>query len=296
MRMEDLADARVKAALEKGELVPNGARCSELWMVKNDDEASHKMNVANLEAFKEWADKSEKFSGSSGAVAELVKAGVPPVGEKYGIEVPEFLAKQLVMATDLTLEIVNNETTSEEEKKGAAEALPAVFADLTKKFVGEVSLLKQYADDLKEIAKAENYVEGKTRGQWARELHEAITDYNKKNKMEPPPPLDEEHIAELDKVPCTKPSDPEYRNPWQTGSILYKSEAYDSFGSKYLLGIYETKEEAEKVFDQWNAEYEEARAQLKEETIQWGKQEQARLDKDPAAQERVRKAVEEARR
>jgi len=63
-----------------------------------------------------------------------------------------------------------------------------------------------------------------------------------------------------------------------------------------LLGIYDTPEQAVKVFEEWNVEYEKARAQLKEETIQWGKQEQARLDKDPAGQERVRKAVEEARR
>ena len=39
---------------------------------------------------------------------------------------------------------------------------------------------------------------------------------------------------------------------------LYKSEAIDSFGNRYLLGVFENKAEAEKAFDAWNKEYEQA--------------------------------------
>ena len=31
-------------------------------------------------------------------------------------------------------------------------------------------------------------------------------------------------------------------------------QAIDSFGNKYLLGVFETKGEAEKAFDEWNKE------------------------------------------
>ena len=43
-------------------------------------------------------------------------------------------------------------------------------------------------------------------------------------------------------------------------------------------------------------EYEKARDDMKDEMTQWGKSEQARLDADPADQERIQKALEEARR
>jgi len=284
-RMEDMAEARMKAALAKGDktLVPCGASYQEKWIMKNDDEESHKNNVALLAGFKTAMAESKKLDEA--AKKMLAELSVPAMGEKWGLDVPEFWAHQIITAKEM----------SDKEKLSKADFMKAA-EDLTKKYAGENQLLRQYASNLRELAKSETYVEGKTRGQWARELHEAIAEYNKKNKLDPPPPLDEEHIAELDKTPCTKPDDPEYRNPWQTAAKLYKSEAFDSFGSKYLLGIYDTPEQAVKVFEEWNVEYEKARAQLKEETIQWGKQEQARLDKDPAGQERVRKAVEEARR
>ena len=46
---------------------------------------------------------------------------------------------------------------------------------------------------------------------------------------------------------------------------------------KYLLGVFETKGEAEKAFADWNSEYEKARSDMKAEMQQWSKQEQARL-------------------
>ena len=56
-----------------------------------------------------------------------------------------------------------------------------------------------------------------------------------------------------------------------------KSEAIDAFGMKYLLGVFETKGEAEKAFADWNSEYEKARSDMKAEMQQWSKQEQAPL-------------------
>ena len=43
------------------------------------------------------------------------------------------------------------------------------------------------------------------------------------------------------------------------GADLAAWQAIDSFGSKYLLGIFEKEEDAKKAFDVWNKEYEQAR-------------------------------------
>merc|ERR1712176_240369 len=56
---------------------------------------------------------------------------------------------------------------------------------------------------------------------------------------------DEEFLAELEQIPAVR--DGEFRHIWGTADTLYKSEAIDSFGQKYLLGIYETKEEAKSL-------------------------------------------------
>merc|ERR1712066_216825 len=110
----------------------------------------------------------------------------------------------------------------------------------------------------------------------------------------PLPPLDEEMLAELAEVPANVPG--QDKHSWGTADVLYKSEAIDAFGVKYLLGVFETKDEAEKAFTDWNAEYEQARADMKVEMQEWSKQENARLDKDPSGRERIKKVLEEARR
>ena len=56
----------------------------------------------------------------------------------------------------------------------------------------------------------------------------------------------------------------EFKHPWGTADKLYKGEAIDSFGNRYLLGVFETQDEAAKAFDAWNKEYEEAGAQVQE--------------------------------
>merc|ERR1712137_918517 len=161
-----------------------------------------------------------------------------------------------------------------------------VGGELIKGYYKEQSELLAAAQKMRDIARSETYEEGKKRSDVARKLHADMTAYNKQQKKDPPPPLDEEYLAELDKTPLPKPGDPEFQNPWNTADTLYKSEAYDSFGQKYLLGLFETQEEAHEVFKKWNDEFTGGRAKLKE----------AILDKDPDAQERIKKAVEEAKR
>merc|ERR1712196_159995 len=87
----------------------------------------------------------------------------------------------------------------------------------------------------------------------------------------PVPPLDEEMLAELAEIPAIEEG--AFMHNWGTADKLYKSEAIDSFGEEYLLGVYETIEEANKAF-------EDARAVRANEMEQWAKQEQARIERE----------------
>jgi hypothetical protein len=103
-------------------------------------------------------------------------------------------------------------------------------------------------------------------------------------------PLEDDVVADLAKLPAIDPEE-ETARLWGTASKLYKSEAIDAFGTKYLLGVFATQEEASKAFDEWNVEYEKARADNLKEMEQWGKQEQARLDADTEGQESMKRVL-----
>merc|ERR1712196_21462 len=112
---------------------------------------------------------------------------------------------------------------------------------------------------------------------------------------QPVPPLDDEMLAELAQIPAVQEGD--FMHSWGTADKLYKSEAIDAFGDTYLLGIYETKEESRKAFDEWNKEFEAAREGMQGEMAQWQKTEQARLDEGESDEgtQRIRKMLEEAK-
>ena len=115
-----------------------------------------------------------------------------------------------------------------------------------------------------------------------------------KKAESPLPPLDEEMLADLAKVPAKVEG--EFMHNWGTAEKLYKSEAIDSFGNKYLLGVYETIDEASKAFDEWNKEYEQAGENVKESLSGWAKQQEAALAEDQDELDRLRKVAEAARR
>merc|ERR1712066_991291 len=91
------------------------------------------------------------------------------------------------------------------------------------------------------------------------------------------PAFDEEQLAELEEVPVRADAS---KDSWGSADVLYKSEAVDAFNMRYLLGVFDTKEEAEKAFEEWNAEYVKSREDMKAEMDQWSKQEEARLEGD----------------
>merc|ERR1712151_22620 len=181
---------------------------------------------------------------------------------------------------------------------GAKEKVPEIgartIAYIVDKYVTARNEIEVEVETMKAFYRSQRdkkaEMEGKTKADVLKEIYAAAGEMTDK----PLPPLDEEMLAELAEEPAI--IEGEFNHNWGTADILYKSEAIDAFGGKYLLGVFDTKDEAEKAFKDWNGEYEQARGEMKAELEQWGKQEQARLDRDTAGQERIKEVLEQAKR
>merc|ERR1712037_1090534 len=164
-----------------------------------------------------------------------------------------------------------------------------VMQQLTKTWIEARDEIQANADHSKEWFKSQNEERYKTKA----DVMKAVWEVLPKLTGSSVPPIDEELLADLEQQPAVEEG--EYRHSWGIADKLYKSEAIDAFGMKYLLGIFETKDEALKAFADWNAEYEKARVSMKADMEEWGKSEQARLDKDTAGQERIKAILSEQR-
>merc|ERR1719437_121874 len=228
---------------------------------------------------------------------EWLKEGVPAMGENFELLIPQVPMQQIAFMRQIIkdgLEEMVEKDGEEQAQKWADENLKKLEADVMKRiidnYVAARDEVQQDADNLKKWFRSQKEMPGKTKADVLKDLWAELPKYSEK----PVPPLDEEMLAELALEPATKEG--EINHNWGIADKLYKSEALDAFGARYLLGIYETKAEATKAFDEWNKEYEKARLVSVEEMKQWSKQEQARLDRDVAGQERIKKVLEEARR
>merc|ERR1719211_349323 len=219
---------KIAQAQAKGELFPNSSPMLEIHAIKNDDEANHNRNVAIVDFLKKAGEDSSCPPETKAVIDKLVKKGVPPMGEKFDVTLPQVMVKQFDWVSS-NVQAVKNEVMNKTEADQKA------FFDKLPEAVG--GAMKELTD---------------------------------------------KYVA--------------VRDSWGIADKLYKSEAIDAFGMKYLLGIFETKDEAQKAFADWNNEYEKARVSMKADMEQWGKSEQARLDKDTYAQERIKQVLSEARR
>merc|ERR1711994_597706 len=136
--------------------------------------------------------------------------------------------------------------------------MPEIFAGITKvltdKYISARDEVQKDADTMKEFFRSQKEMPGKTKADVLKEIWAELPRYSDK----PVPPLDEEMLAELAEEPAV--IEGEFKHSWGTADKLYKSEAIDAFGAKYLLGVFETKDEAMKAFADWNGEYEKARS------------------------------------
>lgn len=144
----------------------------------------------------------------------------------------------------------------------------------------------------KALFKSAHSMPGKTKADILKEVYQ----YMNENLAEKPlAPLDDDVLAELEKIPASDQEDDGTDPAWGYASTLYKSEAIDNWGAKYLLGIYQTEKEAQEAFDSWNAEFEKARLRQKEELELWAKQETSRLEKDAYGKRRMAELLETAK-
>merc|ERR1712037_884116 len=110
---------------------------------------------------------------------------------------------------------------------------------LWKKWIESVNKIEQDVRDIKKFFNSQTNPAGKTKADVLKEIYAVMQD-RAKNKL---PPLDEDLVAELSEIPAV-PEGTIFKHPWGTASKLYKSEAVDAFGFRYLLGVFETKDEA----------------------------------------------------
>merc|ERR1711972_10554 len=238
-----------------------------------------------------------KAAGSDKSIMEkLIEKGIPPMGEKFEVLLPMQLVNQLHSARNTLTDAVATfkENHTEAEVKKLEEALPEAWNEVMKK------LTENWASAHDEVEKDVDLIKSSFRSQTAdkyktkADVLKALWAEIPKYAGKPVPPVDEELLAELEDIPAVQEG--EFRHNWGIADKLYKSEAIDAFGMKYLLGVFDTKDEALKAFVEWNGEYEKARADMKSEMQQWSKQENARLEADTSGSDRIKKILEEARR
>merc|ERR1711966_525910 len=158
-----------------------------------------------------------------------VKNGIPAMGQPFEVTLPMMLVNQMHMA---------NSWMKAGEGMDAGK-VSQVAAEVVK------FLSTNYAKARDEVEKEKDTMKAFFKSQkdmWA-ELP--------KHTGKPVPPLDDEMLAELAEEPAI--IEGEFKHSWGTADKLYKSEAIDAFGMKYLLGVFETKGEAEKAFADWNS-------------------------------------------
>jgi len=287
---------KISAAKEKGELFPNSSPLMEIHAVPNSNDEEHQASLAVIEFLKKAGEDPSCPDDMKEVVADTVEKGVPPVGEKFDITLPQVMVNQHNYLGELLDDFKNlaeNKTEAEQKtfyEKELPEAASGALRMLAEKYIGARDEVQANCDHSKEWFKSQNEERYATKADVMKAVWEVLPQLTGSDV----PPIDEELLADLEQQPAVVEGD--YRHSWGIADKLYKSEAIDAFGMKYLLGIFETKDEAQKAFDEWNNEYEKARVSMKADMEQWGKSEQARLDKDTYAQERIKQVLSEARR
>jgi len=291
-RRYDFASFKIEEAEQNGEFYPQSSPLQEIWALKNDDAESHEHNKQILEFLKAAAKDSSCPPDAKKYIAEWEKKGIPAMGEDFELLLPQVMVNQVLYARKWMKEglVGYSEGKSEAEvaeyvKEYVPKIGAKVIADLTYQYVDARDEIEDMVEKQKKFFRSQKEMPGKTKADVLKELWAELPKYSEV----PVPPLDDEMLAELAQEPATEPG--ELLHTWGTADKLYKSEAIDHFGSRYLLGLFETKEEAYKAFVAWNDEYEVARKNVAEEMAQWNKREQAKVDADVDGQARIKEIL-----
>lgn len=292
-RRYDMASLKIAAAEQEGKKFPQSSPLLEGWELQNNDTASNAYNTEVLDQLKAAAAKPGFDKDAKAQIDELVKRGIPAVGEKFVLQVPQVMMNQMLYMRQYLKEALvgfqEDEGKSEADVKKLEEQIPEIAAQVLTGLAGNyVKARDEVASDVekqKAFFRSQRAMPGKTKADVLKELWGVLPKFS----QSPVPPLDDEMLAELAQEPASDPE--ELKHSWGTAEKLYKSEAIDNFGGKYLLGIFETEAEATKAFDAWNAEYKVARQNVVDEMAQWTKREQAKMDADVDGQARVKEIL-----
>jgi len=288
-RRYDFASFKIQEAEMKGEKFPQSSPLQEIWALKNDDKESHEHNLKVLEFLKAAAKDSTCPPQAKAYIEEWEKKGIPAMGEKFELLLPQVMVNQVLYLRQWMkegLEGYSKDKSEAEVAEYVKEYVPQigakVIATLTENYVKARDEVESDVEKQKAFFRSQKEMPGKTKADVLKDLWAELPKYSEK----PVPPLDDEMLAELAEEPATEPG--ELLHNWGTADKLYKSEAVDHFGNKYLIGLFETKEEAMKAFEVWNVEYEAARQKVQDDMAAWNKREQAKLAADVVGQARIK--------
>jgi hypothetical protein len=291
-RRYDFASFKIQNASNYGAVFPQSSPLQEIWALKNDDKESHEHNLQILEFLKAAAKDGDCPAEAKAFIAEWEKKGIPAMGEPFELLLPQVMVNQVLYARKWMKEGLTkwSEGKTEEDvelykKIVVPQVGSKVIENLAYYYVAARDEVEGLVEKQKKFFRSQKEMPGKKKADVLKELWAELPKYSEV----PVPPLDDEMLAELAQEPATEPA--ELLHTWGTADKLYKSEAIDHFGSRYLLGLFETKEEAIDAFVAWNDEYEVARKNVAEEMAQWNKREQAKVDADVEGQARIKQIL-----
>jgi len=299
-RRYNFARFQAREYAKDGKKYPQSSPLIERWEVLNSNAEEHDDALSVIEFMKEAKASPDCPTDVKPLIDEWAAKGVPAVGEKFELLLPGQLVVQMRFITNYMKDVVATLRTNHTEEwvqEYSEKALFPLVGNVMKwaqdNYVMARDEVQGFAEDQRKFfrSQAARKDEGLSKADILKEIWAELP----KHTGNPIPPLDEEMLVELAKEPAV--NEDEFMHSWGTADLLYKSEAIDSFGDKYLLGVYEDEVEATKAFTAWNAEYEKARAAMKVELAQWSKQEQSRVEKSRGpGVENIEKLLKEARR
>lgn len=229
----------------------------------------------------------EELKKLSDAVADPSKTAVV-LGQSAAVE--ELMRMNLQKALNATAEGMKADGTYKGddtwEKETKLDVTIDLFNDIFTKWSASNAEVGLAADSYKNIYSNIEKETKKTKADVLKEVWAGM-----KAIGEEFPPLDEDMLTELAKESAT----PDFISPWGTADKLWKSVAVDRFGAKYLIGIFETQEEAKMAYAEWKKEYDSNFGVREEEYKSKTKIAASEEKTDAAAKDKIRNVLKEAR-
>jgi len=293
------ASQRFQHAKETGGEFWPASPISKRMAMDNTGDA-HMRNLRAVNAMVEGVKKDSSVDPETMKAIEEFAASVPADGTPWNVQVPVKLEeyinngeasvdKALIeLEAEMGADAFKKWSESDEGKKEIAAVRAELLSYTTKKFIEGYLLVDNDVKQTLEWFRSAEPMPGKTKADVARALWQILKESGQKVG-----PLDEEILADLTKYPAYLEG--EYKHSFGTADKLWKMEAVDPFGSVFLLGIFETRQEALDVFNSWNLEYEAAKIKMNEEVAIWEKKDAAKLEANRDDQARLIKTFDDAR-